>query len=268
MTELERLQQIYNEKYNVAEQCRQEIEDGYKSLIMAAVKNNKIPEDKVRGIYFDIADKTPYRNNERSWSVRYDYIRVDVGDEQDSHELTLYVDADRMAINNCCSGNWTYDSWYYWYVKLMVILSEDSGCFTNYCEMVDRGPLMEAREAERNVSDEESRIRMEEHERQKRERQNELDSAEYIAHYRKVRSYEDNYVEGQDTFVIDSLYKVVKVANKNFIVNQLYKKYWDNQLTDTWAIRYREDIRLKKDVLYNIGNDYRAVKKEDLNIIE
>ena len=43
--------------------CKKEIEDGYKSLVMAAVKNNNIPEDKVRGIYCDIADKTPYRNN-------------------------------------------------------------------------------------------------------------------------------------------------------------------------------------------------------------
>lgn len=267
MTELERLKQIYTEKYNVAEQYIKEIEDGYKSLIMAAVKNNNIPEDKVRGIYCDIADTTPYRNK-GGWSNRYDYIRVDIGDQKDSHELTLYVGADRMDINNCCSGNWTYDSWYYWYVKLMVILSEDSGCFTNYCEMVERGPLVEAREAQRNVSDEEYRIRMEEHERQKRERQNELDNAEYIAHYRKIVWYEDAYVEGQDTFVIDSLYKVVKVANKNFIVNQLYKEYTDNQSTDTWSLRYRDDTRLKKDILYNIGNNYRAVRKEDLNIIE
>ncbi len=267
MTELERLKQIYTEKYNVAEQYRKEIEDGYKSLIMAAVKNNNIPEDKVRGIYCDIADTTPYRDN-KGWSIRYDYIRVDVGDQKDSHELTLYVGADRMDINNCCSGNWTYDSWYYWYVKLMVILSEDSGCFTNYCEMVERGPLMEAREAERKVSDEEYRIRMEEHERQKRERQNELDNAEYIAHYRTLRYYEDGFQAGSDNLVIDSLYKVVKVANKNFIVNQLYKEYRDNQLTDTWTLRYRDDTRLKKDVLYNIGNNYRAIRKEDLNIIE
>lgn len=265
MTKLEELQEIRKGTKILADQCEEHINESYKNLILAAARNNNFPEDKIRGIYLDVAMETPYQAKDR---YSRDYIRIDVGDETNYHDLTIYVKADKMTINNCCSGDWEINSWYYWYAKLMVIIADIGTQLQNLCAQFDRKPIHDDFLAQCDVSWEQERIKKEEEQLKREKLISELNGAEYIAHYRTLRYYEPGFQAGADNLVIESLYKVVKRTEKNFIVNQLYKEYRDGELTNTWSLRYKEDTRIKKEVLYWLGNNYRAINKNDLDIRE
>lgn len=264
MTDLEILQKIRNEKFALAQIAQDNAKEGYSRLIRSALEKNNFNMDLVYRMPVDVSSREPDDN----WCR--DFIEVDIKKDDKSYELDIYIKGDRVEFNNCCSGNWTAGSLYNEYVKMMSIIASDAAqSLLNYSKSVNRQPLKDADEAYYNVEREKSRIRDEEYQAKKQARINELDGAEFIAKYRKLKSWEDGYVEGEDKETITHLYRVIKRTPKYFIVDEYFLEYASVDSTERqWMSRWYSEERIKRDVLYVISNDYRAVNKEELNILD
>lgn len=264
MTDLEMLQKIRSEKYALAQIAQDNAKEGYSKLIISALEKNNFNTDLIYRMPVDISSRDP----DDLWCR--DFIEVDIRRDNKSYELDIYIRDDKVEFNNCCSGNWTADSLYKDYVTLMSILANEvSQSLLNYSKMINRQPLKDADEADHNVEREQRRIRDEEYQAKKQAKIDELDGAEFIARYRKLKSWEDGYVEGEDKETIAHLYKVIKRTPKYFIVDEYFLEYPSvDSLERRWMSRWYSEERIKKDVLYVISNDYRAVNKDELDIIE
>lgn len=252
MTDLEMLQKIRNEKYQLAEIAQNKAKEGYQGLIRNALEKNNFNMDLIYGLVSDISSREP----DDDWCR--DYVEIGIRKDNKSYELDIYIKGDRVEFNNCCSGNWSAGSLYHEYVKMMSIIASDvAQSLLDYSKSINRQPLKDADEAYYNVEREKSRIRDEEYHAKRQARIDELNGALYIGHYTKLRWYEDGYVEGEDKFKRDALYKVEKITPKYFIV----REYWNGG----WS--YCND-RLKKEQLYSLSNNYRAVNEDEIDIKE
>ena len=264
MTDLEMLQKIRNEKYQLAEIAQNKAKEGYEGLIRNALEKNNFNMDLIYRMPVDVSSREPDDN----WCR--DFIEVDIKKDDKSYELDIYIKGDRVEFNNCCSGNWTADSLYHEYIKMMSIIASDvAQSLLDYSKSINRQPLKDADEAYYNVEREQRRIRDEEYQAKKQAKINELDGAEFIARYRKLKSWEDGYVEGEDRDTITHLYRVIKRTPKYFIVDEYFLEYANIESTERqWMSRWYSEERIKKDVLYVIGNGYKAVNKDELDILE
>lgn len=250
MTDLEILKKVRNEKYQLAEIAQNRAKEGYEGLIRNALEKNNFNMDLVYRLVSDISSREP----DDRWCK--DLVQVGIKDGDKYYDLDIYIKSDKVEFNNCCSGNWSINTLYYQYIKLMdIIATEVSESLLTYSKSINRQPLKDADQAYSNVEREVSRIRQEEYDKQRQARIDELNGAAYIGHYKKLRSWEDGYVEGEDKFKRDALYKVEKITPKYFIV----REYWNGG----WS--YCND-RLKKEQLYSLSNNYRAVNENELNI--
>lgn len=256
MTELERLEGIEREKDALADVVQKGIKEGYEKLVRNALEKNNFNMDLVYRIAIDVSSRKP----DALWSR--DFIEVGIKDDKNWMDLDIYIRDHKVEFNNCCSGNWTVDSLYYQYVKMMSILAfELNQSLLGYSQAVDREPLKEADEARWAVDREKQRIREEEHQRVKEAKIQEIDNSEYIAKYRNLKSWEDGYVEGESKQVISQLYKVIKKTPKRLYVEE-YREYEGNVYKP--AYWYRDEEILKKEDLYN--PNWKAVTKDMINI--
>ena len=264
MTDLEMLQKIKNEKFALAQIAQDNAKEGYSRLIRSALEKNNFNTDLIYRMPVDISSREP----DDLWSR--DFIEVDIKKDNKSYELSIYIHGDKVEFNNCCSGNWTANSLYHEYIKLMsIIANEISQSLLDYSKIINRQPLKDADTAYANVEREKSRIRDEEYQAKKQAKINELNEAEFIARYRKLKSWEDGYVEGEDKETIAHLYKVIRKTPKYFIVNEYFLNYLSVDSTERqWMSRWHSEERLKKDDLYVVSNNYRAVNKDELDIKE
>ena len=261
MTELERLEAIESEKDELAHLAQTGIKEGYEKLIRSALERNNFNMDLIYRIAIDVSSRKP----DELWSR--DYIEVGIKDNKNSLDLDIYIRDHKVEFNNCCSGTWTVDSLYYQYVKMMSILAfELNQSLLGYSQAVDREPLREADEARWAVDREKQRIRDEEHQRAKEAKIQEIDNAQYIGRYRTLRSYEEGYVEGEDTYKLSQLYKVVKRTPKRLYVQEYLRNQYEGDPEDLYkpCRWYRDEEILKREDLYN--PNWKAVTKDMLNI--
>jgi len=263
MTELERLKEIEKEKDALADVVQTNIREGYEKLIRTALQRNNFNMDLVKRISISVSSR--FNNSNSIWEE--DSISVNIGNDDDYYTLDIYIKPNVVKFNNCCSGNWTFDSMYYQYVKMMSILAfELNQSLLGYAQAVDRQPLIDADKARWAVDAEESRIRDEEHKRAKEAKIEEINNAEYIGHYRTVRSYEEGYVEGETTYKLSQLYKVVRRTPKRLYVEEYLRNQYDGDPEDLYkpCRWYRDEEILKREDLYNPY--WKAVTKDMLNI--
>ncbi len=273
MTELERLRKI-SEGLDAISLVRQdEISDGYKQLVMKALTENNFDTTKIDHIHVDVALQLTDEYSR-------DFIEVCI--KRDSvkdyyYEFDVYVRKSNVTFNNCCSGEWVQKSGYHYYLKAMSIIADISDQLLNYGLMQDRKPLEDAFEARMNASREENRIISEERARALEAKKQEIEKAEYLGHYSLLRSYEDGYVEGEETYKLIGVYKVLKETNKFVHAVQYYNNEYteddDKVDPDTlnayrpsrW-IGYSSEQRFRKENLYNVF--WRSITKEDVQIID
>lgn len=263
MTELERLKEIEREKDELADVVQTGIKEGYEQLVRTALQRNNFNMDLVKKISISVS--SVFNNSNSIWEE--DSISVNIGNDKDYYTLDIYIKPNVVKFNNCCSGNWTFDSMYYQYVKMMSILAfELNQSLLGYAQAVDRQPLKEADEARWAVDREEQRIRNEEQKRIKEAKIQEIDNAEYIGCYTRLRWYEDDYVEGNDNYRLSQLYKVVRRTPKRLYVQQYLRNQYDGDPEDLYkpCRWYRDEEILKKEDLYN--PNWKAITKDMVNI--
>lgn len=261
MTELERLEAIESEKDELAHLAQTGIKEGYEKLVRSALERNNFNMDLIYHIAIDVSSRKP----DDSWSR--DYIEVRIKDDNNYLDLDIYIKDHEVQFNNCCSGNWTVDSLYYHYVKMMAILAQElNQSLLGYSQAVDRQPLRDADEARWAVDDEQRRIRDEEYKKAKEAKIEEIDNAEYVGRYRTLRSYEEGYVEGEDTYILTQLYRVIKRTPKRLYVQQYLRNQYDGDPENLYRPSrwYRDEEILKKEDLYN--PNWKAVTKDMVNI--
>lgn len=265
MTELERLEEIEREKDALADVVQTGIKEGYEQLIRTALQRNNFNMDLVKRISISVSSR--FNDSDSIWDE--DSISVNIGNDNDYYTLDIYIKPSVVKFNNCCSGNWTFDSMYYQYVKMMSILAfELNQSLLGYAKAVDRQPLKDADEARWAVDREERRIRDEEHKRAKEAKIQEIDNAQYIGRYRTLRSYDEGYVEGEDRYTLTQLYKVVKRTPKRLYVQEYLRNQYEGDPEDLYkpCRWYRDEEILKREDLYN--PNWKAVTKDMLNIVD
>lgn len=261
MTELERLQEIEREKNELAHLTQTGIKEGYEKLIRSALEKNNFNMDLIYRIAIDVNSRKPDENWNR------DYIEVGIKDDKNWLDLDIYIRDHKVEFNNCCSGNWSVNDLYYQYVKLMAILATElNQSLLAYSKAVDRQALKDADEARCAADREKYRIREEEHKRAKEAKIKEIDNAQYIGKYRTLRSYEDGYVEGETTYKLSQLYKVVRRTPKRLYVVEYLRNQYEGDPEDLYkpCRWYRDEEILKREDLYNPY--WKAVTKDMLNI--
>ena len=274
MTELERLQKI-SEGLSALSLVRQdEIADGYKSLIMKALEENNFDMTKVDCIRPEIGQALT-----DSYDRDYIELRLTRNSINDhTYSLDIYVRKSKVEFNNCCSGNWSKGDGYYTYVKAMSIVAEISEQILNYGLMQNRQPLVDAWKARLAEEDEEDRIKSEKRAKELQAKKEEIEKAEYLGHYRVLRSYEDGYIEGEETFILDRVYKVLKKTNKFVYALQYYNNEYaedDKDIEPGTHKAYRpsrylgycnHEDKLRKENIYN--HFWKAITKDDIQIID
>ena len=258
----ENLEQIWKEKADIAYTCCTGMEQSYKLLVEQTLRTAGFNLEYVKGIYPSVNEFI-----DNKW--QYDHIRVEISNNTDgkSYSVDVYINTDKVRLNNCCTGDWYSGSSYHKYLEAMVIIANSSEQILGLAQSIDRVPLQEAFNADCELRRLENKIAQEEHEARKKAKIEEIDSAEYIGLYRSLRGYEDGYIEGQDVKVLECVYKVIKRTPK-FITFEEYEKTTNPDGSVTWAPNkwFRSEAKERRERMYNPS--YVSLNKEQVNIVD
>lgn len=256
MEKLEQLKQILEEKEAKSNLALSNIKDGYKKLIMDALKKNNFDTSLVFGVRIEADSQQPGDN---SW-IR-DFIEVCIkGEDDDYYRADIYIKKDSVEFNNCCAGSWTADDLYFQYIKLLAILaSELNQSLLEYSQTIDREPLREYDKAYWDFEKEQDRIRAEEHEREMAAKIQEIDNAEYLAQF--------DYFENKEPR-LNHLYKVVRQTPKRIYLEEYHTKQYKGDPEDLYrpSSWYRHEDFFHKEELYSPR--WKAVTKDNYNIMD
>ena len=269
MTELERLKEVRNQTFEQRKKVEGEISLGYESIIRKALEKIGFDMNYFKAIYCSPTEKTPVAR-ENSWASRYDYVRVDIEDSKgNGHELTLCIDNVKVRINNCCTGDWTKDSWYYHYVKAMAAIADETENLIAYCVSIDRTALEADLVAASEVEHETTRLRTIEREQKEAEKLKAMEAAEWLGVYGYLKSYEDGYIQGakyeDQPRVLRKLYKVVRRTNKLIYLLSYYSTSNPTVFEKPW---YGDTRQYKKAEVYSLHSCYEAVDPSTFTIKE
>ncbi len=265
MTELERLQKVYEEKRSLAIKADEEFKAGYKAIVEEALVNAGVSLKYLNNFGVTVGPETPIKND-KSWRTENDYLNVYIGDEENHSNLSVYVNTTEVQINNCCTGTWTKNEWYYWYAKSMVAIMDAQDKLVAYCAKIDRTPVRESLNAEYALDREEDRIRDEERKREEAEKIQAMENAEWIGTYRSLRSYEEGYVKGAEKQkeILTGLYKVIKRTPKLIYI----QSYLIEDATTFKKLWYTDIKQMKKNEIYDLYSCYKPVDPTTITINE
>jgi hypothetical protein len=267
MTELERLQGIYNEKCEASGLAEKMIEQAYNETIRTVLENSGFDMSYLKRIVCSISDKMPIPDPKDYWSAHYrDYIRVDIEDKDgNGHDISLDINRGAVSLNNCCTGNWTRDSWYYHYIKAMVAIADATDALLAICTNAKREDMRAATEARWAVENEQDRLRKIENEQKEQARNAEMEKADWLGVYGELKCYEKGYIKGADKQprVLRSLYKIVKKTAKLIYLQQYQATSDPTVFNEPW---YFDPRQKKKAEVFSQYSNYEPVDASILTI--
>lgn len=252
--------------------CRQ-IKDGYKAIITDMLVKNNFPGDKITHIEYDIVANVSEKA--RYWSR--DLLRIYVADPEDKtyygHSFDVDIKPTSVKINNCCTGQWELGDWYYYYIKLTILIAEISEQLKTYCQEVERIDLQEEERINSELDSVKQQIENINYNEERDKHIKELDSAEFIGCYEKLNRWDTGYIEGQDTYKLKSLFKVIHRTPKKYIVEEYEKDYEGDHQIDVWTKKwYSAEKKIKKEAIYStyryktIYYPYNVVNRNEIEI--
>jgi len=261
MTELERLEQNYQEKRNSGIHVEQQIKTQYTNIINSILSESGLDLNLINYIYIDLTESFKTTS---IWN--YDRLVISIGDNDNNYDISLYINEKEIKFNNCCTGDWLVNSNYHKYLKALVALADAEPEIRAVTVQFDRTPLEEEQQAHILLEREKRRLHEEEFKRIKEAKIQEIDSAEYIAEYRAIRSYEEGYVQGENKQKVGTLYKVIKRTPK-FITCKEYERSTDDKGVEYWhpSNWLNDQVKMRRDSMYY--PNYKKVSKGTAEII-